>query len=174
MSIKLYLVNIITSVLPPTRLFKFKAYSYQIAGLNIKSSARIVSSAKFWGRGSISVGEYTFIGHNVLILTGEASINIGNNVDIGPNVLLVNGSHHVDMLGVRSAGAGCSKPIIIDDGVWIGASSTILGGVHIGKKSIVAAGSVVVKDIPDYVIAAGVPCRPIKYWNDEIKQWVRL
>ena len=62
----------------------------------------------------------------------------------------------------RAKGVGTSKPITIEDDVWIGANSTICAGVTIGQGSVIAAGSVVNKDIPKGVIAGGVPCKVIR------------
>jgi maltose O-acetyltransferase len=78
------------------------------------------------------------------------------------------------MKNLRSAGQGISKNIIIEDGVWIGANTTIIGGVTIGKKSIIAAGSLVNRDIPAYTIAAGSPCKPIKVWNENHNDWDKI
>lgn len=69
------------------------------------------------------------------------------------------------MIGKNSAGPESGGDVIIEDGVWIGANSTILPGVRIGEKSVIGAGSVVLKDIPPFCIAFGNPCKPIKQWN---------
>ena len=172
MGIRLFLINSITKLIPPTRFYKTKSFLYQFSGVRIGKTARIVSSVDIWGNGSVSIGENTFIGHNVLIITGKAPISIGNNVDIGPMSILVNGTHHIDMNGMRTAGQGVSYSIKIEDGVWIGASSTILGGTTIGEKSIIAAGSVVNKDIPPFCMAAGVPCKTIKIWDKTLGKWL--
>lgn len=164
-SILTYLINNITSVLPPTRFYKTKSFLYKLIGWNIDLSSRIVSSANFWGTFDLSIGADTFIGHDVLILGGNSSVKIGSNVDIAPRVTIVTGSHYIDMRGERSAGSGYSSDIIIEDGVWVGAGSTIIGGITIGRKSIVGSGSLVNKSIPPNVIAVGNPCRPIKCWN---------
>lgn len=71
-------------------------------------------------------------------------------------------SGHAILSEQRAQGIGTSKPITIEDDVWIGANSTVCGGVTIGKGSIIGAGSVVNKDIPSGVIAAGNPCRVIR------------
>ena len=65
------------------------------------------------------------------------------------------------------AGGCYSKPITIGDNVWVGAGVHIMGGVTIGKNSIIGAGSVVTTDIPENVIAAGVPCRIIREITEE-------
>lgn len=65
-------------------------------------------------------------------------------------------------------------PIWIDDGVWIGANSTTLPGVTIGRKSVIGAGSVVVDDIPAFCIAVGNPCKPIKHWSPETASFEKI
>lgn len=59
-----------------------------------------------------------------------------------------------------------ARPVLIEDGVWIGSGSTILPGVTVGQNSVIGAGSVVVKDIPANSIAVGNPCRVIKNIED--------
>ena len=86
----------------------------------------------------------------------------------------MSGTHEIDMLGAHSAGKGKGAPVWIKDGVWIGANSTINPGVTIGRKSIIGAGSVVVSDIPDFCVAVGNPCRPIKIWSSETNSFVRI
>ena len=141
------------------------------AGVKIEKSTRIVSSVNIIGSMCLSIGENTFIGHQVLIVGGDSEINIGSNVDIGPRVLIVTGSHIIDMEAKGSAGQGISSDINIESGVWIGANATILGGVTIGQKSVVGAGSTVNQSIPPFVIAVGNPCRPIKQWNSAAEKW---
>jgi maltose O-acetyltransferase len=162
MGLGLYAVNHLVAFFPPTRLYGLKARLYRLAGLDVHATAMITSSARIWGTGAVRVGRETFIGHEALILSGGADIRIGSGVDIAPRVLIVNGSHAVDGFSLRSAGEGISRPIVIEDGAWIGAGSVIIGGVTIGHKAVVGAGSVVVKDIPPRVVAVGSPCRPVK------------
>ena len=64
--------------------------------------------------------------------------------------------------------SGKCKPIIIEDNVWLGINSSVLKGVTIGKNSVIGAGSVVTKNIPANVIAAGNPCRVIKKIEEDI------
>jgi acetyltransferase-like isoleucine patch superfamily enzyme len=84
-------------------------------------------------------------------------IEIGNNVKIGANVLITDSDWHPEDARSRQ-----SKPIIIDDNVWLGVNCTILKGVTIGANSIIGANSVVTGNIPENVIAAGNPCKVIK------------
>jgi maltose O-acetyltransferase len=139
----------------------------RLAGVDFARSARIVSSARIVIT-SVSIGEDTYIGEEVLITGNEtARITIGNNVDLGPRVVITSGTHELDMISPHSAGLGKGAPVRIEDGVWIGANSTILPGVTIGRKAVIGAGSVVNRDIPAFSVAVGNPCRPVKKWNHE-------
>ena len=85
------------------------------------------------------------------------SITIQKNVKCGANTLVTDSDWHLD-----DPRAGISKPIIIEENVWLGVNVTVLKGVRIGKNSVIGAGSIVTKDIPDNVIAGGNPCKVIK------------
>ena len=167
----LWLVGFVFVALPSTRFYRLKTLLLAACGVKVAKSARIVSSVKIVGTGELSIGDDTFIGHYVSIFCSPPGISIGSYVDIAPNVVIVNGTHQVDMDGLHTAGKGVCNRIIIEDGVWIGASATILTGVKIGKKSIIAAGAVVNSDVPEYSISAGVPAKTIKTWNPVTKMW---
>lgn len=161
-----YVVNFIIVLLPSTRLFYFKRFLLSLKGAKIGKNVRVCSSAKFLGNGKLIIDENTWIGHECLLIS-TSSISIGKNVDIAPRVFIGTGTHLIEMNSPNVAGEGINKDIVIENGVWIGANSIVLPGVKIGEKSIIGAGSVVVKDIPPYCIAVGNPCRPIKLWNQE-------
>ena len=101
-----------------------------------------------------------FINFNCTILDA-APVVIGNDVLFGPNVHLYSATHPTDP-AVRAEGLEYAKPINIQDNVWIGGSSVICPGVTVGSKSVIGAGSVVTKDIPPDVVAAGNPCKVIR------------
>ena len=116
-------------------------------------------------------GSNIFIGNNFFanfdcVILDCNRIVIGNNVLFGPRVGLYAGNHTTHPED-RVAGGCYSKPITIGDNVWVGAGVHIMGGVTIGRNSIIGAGSVVTKDIPENVIAAGVPCRMIREITEE-------
>ena len=84
-------------------------------------------------------------------------IKIGNNVRCGANTMITDTDWHWD-----DPRTGNDKDVVIEDGVWLGYGVKILKGVHVGRNSLIGACSVVTKDIPASVIAAGNPCRIIK------------
>jgi maltose O-acetyltransferase len=168
-TIKLQLVNLLFNLLPVTRWYRIKARLLKFSGINCSPSSRIVSSARIVTL-NVTIGNDTFIGHQVLITGSDTyTIHIGNNVDIAPRVCIISGSHQIDMLGDHTAGIGSGGDVIIEDGVWVGANSTILPGVRIGRKSVIGAGSLVVRNIPPFCIAIGNPCKPIKFWNSKLE-----
>ncbi len=88
-------------------------------------------------------------------------MKIGDNVLFGPGVQVYTASHPIDA-AVRRSGLEFGKPIAIGNDVWLGGGAIVCPGVTIGEKAIIGAGSVVVKDVPPGVIAAGNPCRVIR------------
>lgn len=103
---------------------------------------------------------------------------IGNFCSIGPNVsFMLNSDHYIhhvstypfkaQILNSEKYEATSKGNIIVDDDVWIGYGSIILSGVHIGQGAVIAAGSVVTKDVPPYAVVGGVPAKIIKYRFDE-------
>lgn len=126
--------------------------------------------------GQITIGNLCYIGENSVIWSGE-NIRIGNNVLIshGVNIIDTN-SHEMDSIERRNGyfnlltnghpherGSIITSPIVIMDDAWISFNCIILKGVTIGKGAIVAAGSVVTKDVPDYAVVAGNPAKIVKY-----------
>jgi len=101
-------------------------------------------------------------GFSAIVIGAKESIRIGNDVMVGANVLITDFDWHAINPNERSHGTPESSPIHIEDNVFIGYSSTILKGVTIGKNSVIGANSVVTRDIPPNVIAAGNPCKVIK------------
>lgn len=107
-----------------------------------------------------TIGSDFFSNFNLSILDG-GGVEIGNHVFIGPNVGIYTANHPADVKR-REKGYEWALPVKIGDKVWIGGGVTILPGVTIGDNSVIGAGSVVTKDIPANVVAAGNPCRIIK------------
>lgn len=108
----------------------------------------------------ITIGDNFYANFDCVILD-SANVTIGDNVLFGPRVSIYCTNHAVDPIE-RINGACYAKPITIGNNVWIGGGVNITQGVTIGNNSIIGAGSLVNKDIPDNVIAAGVPCKVIR------------
>ena len=109
----------------------------------------------------------TVINYNCVILD-TSPVNIGANAFIAPGVCIACAGHSIDA-SQRGAGISTSKPINIGNDVWIGANATICPGVTIGNGTVIGAGSVVTKDIPSGVVAAGNPCRVIRKITEKDK-----
>ena len=109
---------------------------------------------------NIEVGENFFANYNLIILD-VAKVKIGDNAQIAPNVSIYTAGHpiHPDS---RNSGYEYGIDVTIGDNVWIGGNAVIMPGVTIGNNVVIGAGSVVTKDLPDNVIAAGNPCRIIR------------
>ena len=108
----------------------------------------------------IRVGRRFFANFNFTVLD-EAPVTIGDDCFIGPSVSIYTACHSTDPIE-RNSRKEWAEPVTIGDNVWIGGSVTILPGVRIGNNVTIGAGSVVTKDIPDNVVAAGNPCRVIR------------
>ncbi|WP_314587999.1 sugar O-acetyltransferase [Paenibacillus terrigena] len=108
---------------------------------------------------NIHVGNNFYAGYNCTILD-MAEVRIGDDCMIAPNVGIYTAGHSVEPKDRNKSGYGI--PITIGNNVWIGGSCVILPGVHIGDNSIVAAGSVVTKDVPANTIVAGNPAKIIR------------
>ena len=108
--------------------------------------------------GKLEIGSYTFINSGVSICAQE-SVTIGNNCAIGNYSLIMDTDFHkVGQLKDKPI----SKPVVIEDDVWLASRVTVLKGVRIGRGAVVAAGAVVTKDVPPYTMVGGVPAKIIR------------
>lgn len=156
------IANWLLAALPVSRFYSIKRRLLNQSGINVGIGGKINGGTRFYGRGYVSIGTETWVGPNCCFYTHhDVPILIGRNCDIAPDVRFVTGSHEIGP-AVRRAGTGCAKAIQIGDGCWVGVGVTLLGGVKIGRGSILAAGSVVTKDVPEDCVAAGVPARVIR------------
>lgn len=109
----------------------------------------------------ISLGDHVFINYDCIFLD-VAPITVGDHAMLAPRVCLYTASHPTDA-GVRNdSGLEYGLPITIGEGAWLGGNVSVLPGVTIGANTIIAAGSVVHRDMPPNVIAGGNPCRVIR------------
>ncbi|MFL1550955.1 transferase [Pseudomonas sp. ArH3a] len=152
-----HLINIILSLLPPSRLFAARAALLRFAGVELQSNVKFCGRGWIYGRGRLIIAEGTWLSPGAVFHTHqEADIQIGSRCDFGPGVEFVTGSHEIGT-GERRAGQGTARTIVVGDGCWVGAKSIILGGVTIGDGAIIAAGAVVTRDVPAHTLVAGVP-----------------
>ena len=129
------------------------------------------------GAENIQMEEYVSIGPGATIYTTGAKLIIKQHVISGPNLTIITGDHKyilgrwLDSVKGEEKESCYDQDVIIEEDVWIGCNVTILKGVKIGRSSIIAAGSLVVKDVPPYSIVGGVPAKVIKmkWTQDEIK-----
>lgn len=117
---------------------------------------------------NIHVGENFYTNHNCVILDG-AKVTFGDNVFIAPNCGFYTAGHPLDP-EERNKGLEYAYPITVGNNVWIGGGVQVMPGVTIGDDTVIASGSVVNKDIPSGVLAAGNPCRVIREINLEHKK----
>lgn len=110
---------------------------------------------------NITLGEHVFFNFNCTILD-VTYVTIGSRSMFGPQVQLYTATHPLDAQE-RASGLEFAKPIVIGDDVWVGGGAIICPGVTVGSRTVIGAGSVVTKDLPDDVFAAGNPCRVIRH-----------
>ena len=108
----------------------------------------------------IKTGKNFFANYNC-VLIDVAQITFGDNCLLGPNIAIYTAGHPLHPK-TRASGYEYGKPVSIGNNVWIGGSTVIVPGVHIGDNAVIGAGSVVTKDIPANVVAAGNPCHVIR------------
>jgi maltose O-acetyltransferase len=114
---------------------------------------------------NISLGTKVFFNFNCVVLD-VTHVTIGNNVLFGPSVQIYTATHPISAVE-RRKWLESAKPITIGSDVWVGGGAIICPGVTIGDRTVIGAGSVVTRDIPADVFAAGNPCRVIRALGDE-------
>ena len=124
------------------------------------------------GVGPVIIGDRTKIGLSNTII---GPVTIGNDIRLAQNITLSGLNHNYEDASMPIHVQGVStSPIVIEDESWIGANVVVVAGVTIGKHSIVAAGSIVTKDIPPYSVAVGNPARVLKQYNHQTKVWEKV
>jgi acetyltransferase-like isoleucine patch superfamily enzyme len=142
---------------------------------NFNKNIYIMPGCTFDNIRDMRLGHHIFVNRNTIFSTPHG-ITIGNYVMIGHNCTFAAVSHgfseyKLPMIFQKTE----IQPITIEDDVWIGSNATILGGVTVGRGSIVAAGAVVTKDVPPYTIVGGVPAKPIrKRFSDKVIKKAQL
>ena len=165
----LWIYRLLANLLPESRCFGFKNTLLRLAGAKIGKNVRVYSSAHILGNGTLEIGDDVHVGAKVLLYSvSPAGIYLGSHIDIAPCVTILTGSHMITPECEHMAGEGIAKDVRISDGCWLGASSTILTGVVLPPKTIVAAGSVVINtplnnDSSPFLLA-GIPASIKKHY----------
>ena len=120
---------------------------------------------------NITVGDHCYFNYNTTLLD-DWTITIGDHVLIAPNVIVSTATHPLPA-ELRSDGETITAPVVIEDGVWIGAGSIVLPGVTIGKGSVIGAGSIVTQDVPPHSLALGVPCKAVREIGEDDRERFR-
>jgi len=147
--------------MPPLSLSTARAAIYRAIGFDIGDRVSFFSGITVIGAGRevysrLSVGEGSIIAVNP-VFNLDARIIIGRNVSIGPFVSVYTSTHMLGPASRRMQLEVMAKPVVIEDGTWVGAGSIILPGVVIGRGCVVSAGSVVKASIPPNTLVAGNP-----------------
>jgi acetyltransferase-like isoleucine patch superfamily enzyme len=138
---------------------EIRALFSELIGKKVDESFLLIPPFYTTGGDEIRVGQNVFVNQNCTFYD-LGGLDIADDVMIGPNVSIITSGHPLEPSQRRSATIG--TPIVIEKGVWIAASATIIGGVTVGENSVVAAGSVVTKDVPRNTLVGGNPARVIR------------
>jgi acetyltransferase-like isoleucine patch superfamily enzyme len=166
------LTKLLRQLLVPLRIKlvgKIHEYLYEYESFSLKKRLRSYGeNCGFYLPFIITVPECVELGNNVSIapyvhMWSDAGIKIGNNVMIASHTAITTLTHDYTQEKMRNTIV--SKPIVIEDDVWIGAHAVILPGVTIGRGAVVGAGSIVTRDVEPYSIVVGTPARHQKYRN---------
>lgn len=140
-----------------------RALFSELIGKKVDESFLLIPPFYTAGGDEIRVGRNVFVNQNCTFYD-LGGLEIGDDVMIGPNVSLITASHPLEPSERRAVTIG--RPIVIERNVWIAAGVTIIGGVRVGENSVVAAGSVVTRDVPPNTLVGGNPARVIRSIGD--------
>lgn len=138
---------------------EIRALFSQLIGQEVDENFLLIPPFYTAGGDEIRVGRNVFINQNCTFYD-LGGLDIADDVMIGPNVSIITAGHPLEPAQRRSITIG--KPIVIEKNVWIATGATIIGGVTVGENSVVAAGSVVTKDVPPNTLVGGNPARVIR------------
>lgn len=123
----------------------------------------IEPTVKFTSPQNIHIGKHCHINHlGCLQASSDSKITIGNDLRMGPGTMIYSSNHGIRKESLIRTQPSTEKDVTIGNDVWLGSNVVVTAGVTIGDGAIIAAGAVVIKDIPPYTIAAGIPAKPIK------------
>lgn len=176
--------------------FVFPYYKWKLGGIGRRSwlvHSKVQGHKRIWIGQNVYINDQTWLAclpfenHQAALRIGDGSyigrfchfyatsrIEIGKKVLIADKVYLADNQHGFKDITIPVIDQPVTQtaPVIIDDGAWLGENVCVIGA-RVGKQSVVGANSVVLKDIPDYCIAAGAPARIIRRYSFEKKEWLR-
>jgi acetyltransferase-like isoleucine patch superfamily enzyme len=138
---------------------EIRALFSELIGKQVDESFLLIPPFYTAGGDEIRIGRNVFINQNCT-LYDLGGLDIADDVMIGPNVSIITASHPLEPSKRRNVTIG--KPIVIEKNVWIATGAVIIGGVTLGENSVVAAGSVVTKNVPPNTLVGGNPARVIR------------
>jgi putative colanic acid biosynthesis acetyltransferase WcaF len=143
--------------LSPVPFHAWRSFLLRCFGAKIGKGVHVYPAVKIWAPWNIEIGDQSGIASRV-ILYSQGKIKIGKQVVISQGSNICTGTHDYLLKGFPLI----TKPIIIDDEVWIAAETFVHPGIHIHEGAVIGARSVVTKDMPAWMICAGHPCQPLK------------
>ncbi len=138
---------------------EIRALFSELIGKKVDESFLLIPPFYATGGDEIRVGRNVFVNQNCTFYD-LGGLDIADDVMIGPNVSIITSGHPLEPSQRRTSTIG--RPIVIEKNVWIAAGATIVGGVTVGQNSVVAAGSVVTKDVPPNSLVGGNPAKVIR------------
>lgn len=143
---------------------EIRALFSQLIGKKVDEGFLLIPPFYTAGGDEICVGHNVFVNQNCTFYD-LGGLDIADDVMIGPNVSIITAGHPLEPSPRRAVTIG--KPIVIERNVWIAAGAMIIGGVTVGENSVVAAGSVVTRDVPPNTLVGGNPARVIRSTSDD-------
>lgn len=133
-----------------------------LAGAQIGHNNHIYPGVRIFVPKGLKTGDNVSISSYVVITTA-GTVTIGNNVLVGYGAQILSANHHIPKnRGIIFGSGHDCEPVVIEDGVWIGANAVVLPGVRIGQGAVVAAGAIVTKDAAPFTIVGGIPAKLIR------------
>jgi len=192
--------NILRPLYHLLKSYTWRRIWWEIRGCHCGKDIILHKNISMFNPKYVTIGDRVEIQHHTSLfvnpLDGEAKLIIGNGVQLGKyndfgcsnkiviedNVITAPFVHITDRdhsyqdthMPIMHQPANSKGPVIIKSGCWIGFGVQVMSGVTIGKQSVIAAGSIVTKDIPDYCVACGNPARVIKRYNISIGKWEKV
>jgi acetyltransferase-like isoleucine patch superfamily enzyme len=169
--IRLQLANALLWPLPDLLGGSIRARLYRRVGIGVGPGVSILGNLRLVGGDGLyerlSIGEGAIIGYDVCISL-DSHVSIGRNVSVSAYVRILSATHPIGPASSRRLAPVIPKPVVIEDGAWIGVGVIILPGVTIGRGAIVGAGAVVAADIEPNVYTEGNPAKPVRAlpWGD--------